>query len=142
MPCPFGQGFSLGVFAGAWAVVFVGWTLLTERATRNRANLMNLVAAGCAALILSLPAVLPIVRDISTDHTLDELVINEESTGQTDLLAYFVPPRLHPLFGSTTASIYDKFPKNHQWMPYLGYVALGLAIFGAIRANGRRAFGG
>lgn len=129
------SGLQLGVFAGAWVVVFVGWTLLTERATRNQVNFMNLVAAGFVALILSLPAVLPIVREINTGYALEDLVINEESTGQTDVLAYFVPPRLHPLFGSTTAPLYDKFPKNHQWMPYLGYIALGLAIFGAVRAG-------
>jgi hypothetical protein len=67
----------------------------------------------------------------------DDLIADEQAWGQTDLLAYAVPITYHPIFGSIVQPIYERFVKNQAWMPYLGYAAVALAVWGATRLRRR-----
>ena len=63
-------------------------------------------------------------------QSISELQTGEFDDTQTDALAYFIPTRYHPVFGSALEETYPNLGKNNLWMPYLGYVALALSIIG------------
>ena len=70
------------------------------------------------------------------------MIADEQTWGQTDLAAYFVPMTYHPVLGPIVQPLYDNFVKNRAWMPYLGLVPLLLAVWGALRQKRRAAVGG
>jgi len=115
--------------------VLVDWLALRREWTRGAwARLIVGVAIG---LVLSLPIIFPAVQLFTQAATPDELIADEQTWGQTDLAAYFVPMTYHPVFGSIVQPLYDNFVKNRAWMPYLGFVPLALAIWGALRQKRR-----
>ncbi|HET7378119.1 MAG TPA: hypothetical protein VFK30_15505, partial [Anaerolineae bacterium] len=65
------------------------------------------------------------------------LIADEQTWGQTDLLAYVVPMTYHPVFGPLVVPLYDNFTKNQAWMPYLGFTVIGLAGWGIARSKRR-----
>jgi hypothetical protein len=120
--------------------VLVDWLALRRewaRDARGRGAWTRLIAGAAIGLVLSLPIVLPAARLYTQAASPDELIANEQTWGQTDLAAYFVPMTYHPVFGSIVQPLYENFVKNRAWMPYLGYVPLLLAVWGALRARRR-----
>ncbi len=59
----------------------------------------------------------------------------EEGWAQTDLLAYVVPNRFHPLIGPSVAPLYARFRKNRGHIAFLGYTTLLLTAYGTTRAR-------
>jgi hypothetical protein len=125
------------VLGGAVFALFmlVDWLALRQEWTRGA--WLRLIAGVAIGLVLSLPIVLPAAQLITQAATPDELIADEQTWGQTDLAAYFVPMTYHPLFGSIVQPLYENFVKNRAWMPYLGIVPLLLAVWGALRARRR-----
>ncbi len=134
------SGLQLGLLVGLWAWAYVAWTWGTEREVRRRQTARALALAAVIAVLLSFPAVAPVLRLKGPLVAAQDLLINDWETGQTDLLAYFLPPRTHPLFGPWVSSTYDHFSKNFSWIPYLGVVPISLAIFAAWKQRRRARF--
>ncbi|HSD82939.1 MAG TPA: hypothetical protein VLG46_03725, partial [Anaerolineae bacterium] len=120
------------VLGGAVLALFVMVDWLVLRREWVRGAWRRLIIGAALGLLLSLPIVLPAARLFTQATTSDELIADEQTWGQTDLAAYFVPMTYHPLLGSLVRPLYDNFVKNRAWMPYLGFVPLFLAVWGAL----------
>ena len=125
------------VLGGAVFALFVLVDWLALRREWVRGAWLRLIAGAALGLVLSLPIVLPAAQLFTQATSPDELIADEQTWGQTDLAAYFVPMTYHPIFGSIVQRLYDNFVKNRAWMPYLGIVPLLLAVWGALRAKRR-----
>jgi hypothetical protein len=111
--------------------VLVDWILLRREWTRGA--WARLIAGAAFGLLLSLPIVLPAASLYLEAEVPDALIADEQTWGQTDLAAYFVPMTHHPVFGRSVRHVYKSFVKNQAWMPYLGFVPLLLALWGIVR---------
>jgi hypothetical protein len=115
--------------------VLVDWLVLRREWTRGAWT--RLIVGAALGLLLSLPIILPAASLFTQAATPDELIADEQTWGQTDLAAYFVPMTYHPLLGPLVQPLYENFVKNRAWMPYLGIVPLLLAVWGALRQKRR-----
>lgn len=63
----------------------------------------------------------------------------ESITYSTDLLSFFIPCRLHPIFGGMVSPIYNNFLGNYsEHTTYIGYTVLLLSIFAFIKLKKQR----
>ena len=127
------SGFQLAVLLALWTMAYIGWHILrgADSRTGYRRFCPRIIGiaglVGIVTLVLSGPAVLPVVRDwhrvTGAAATFDESMIK-----QTDLLAYLLPPTYHSLAGRHMAGLYERFVNNKEYMPYLGYTVLALSL--------------
>jgi hypothetical protein len=115
--------------------ILVDWLVLRRDWTRGA--WARLIVGAALGLLLSLPILLPAAGLFTQAATPDELIADEQTWGQTDLAAYFVPMTYHPLLGPIVQPLYKNFVKNRAWMPYLGIAPLLLAVWGALRQKRR-----
>lgn len=125
------------VLGGVVFALFVAVDWLTVRREWARGSIGRLIVAGALGLLLALPIVLPAAQLFTEAASPDELIADEQTWGQTDLAAYFVPMTYHPVFGPLVQPLYKNFAKNQAWMPFLGYGVLALSIWGALKAKRR-----
>ncbi len=128
------------VVAFTWLAIFLPFDFIAQRRRVRVSTLARLAVIGLGALIVSLPLLLPAVSDVLQGQSVQELQTGDFDNTQTDAAAYFLPTRLHPVFGNALETTYRDLGKNNLWMPYLGYAALLLAIVGVL-AQRRRALG-
>src|SRR5207247_370369 len=89
-----------------------------------------LLVLAVAAAPFVLPMALSPVRDNILIRTLWET-----TSFSADLLAFFLPSPANPVFGKLTEAIYGHFTGNpYEQTVYLGYVLLGLSLWGVLRA--------
>ncbi|WP_342679606.1 hypothetical protein [Methanofollis sp. UBA420] len=63
----------------------------------------------------------------------------EAVTYSTDLLSFFLPSQMHPVFGSIVAPIYNNFSGNMtEHTTYIGYAVLMLTIFAVLKLRSSR----
>lgn len=127
----------LAVLLTLWTAVYLTLFFLINRhalAQQNRLpNIMtHLIVGTIIGLVLSGPVLFPLLRD-GSDLFKSATEFEEGFQQQTDLLAYLVPPTYNPLWGDKFVSTYEKFTANQAFMPYIGFITLGLAIIGVIR---------
>jgi hypothetical protein len=79
------------------------------------------------------PLATPVARALLRQDDVEEVLFTDTTNEQTDVLAYVLPTRYHPLWGSAAEKIYDNFLHNKVYVPFLGYTALALALYGAIK---------
>ncbi|MBI5563474.1 MAG: hypothetical protein HY870_01170 [Chloroflexi bacterium] len=132
------------VLGGVVFAIFVAVDWLVARRDwasdlHGRGAIGRLLAAAVFGLILSLPIVLPAAQLFTQADSPDALIADEQTWGQTDLAAYFVPMTYHPVFSRLVRPLYKNFAKNQAWMPFLGYSVLALSIWGAVKARRRSA---
>ncbi len=125
------------VLGGVVFAIFVAVDWLVARREWARGSIGRLIVAGALGLILSLPIILPAAQLFTQAASPDELIADEQTWGQTDLAAYFVPMTYHPLLGPLVKPVYENFVKNQAWMPFLGYSVILLSIWGAVKAKRR-----
>lgn len=105
----------LGLFA-LWRWREMPWRLL-------------LLSGGLAGLFMA-PLFVPLVIGQLGDQYPQDIFV-EAPPAQTDLLAYVVPGRYHPVWG---AAVYDRFYQsfdvNRFFVPSIGYTTLLLALLG------------
>jgi len=108
---------------------------LTDRAKLN-SNWKPLLAGFITAIVLLIPAsLLMFGEQSSTQSTLDSLLREgEESTMQTDLLAYLIPSQSHPAFGNISEKLYDRLYESRslsrRFPAYIGGSVVILALLG------------
>jgi len=113
--------------------LYVLWRCLGEKACRTRRSLGLLVVVGLAAAVLMAPLAAPVATTYLDEGNREEILIDEEISGQTDLLAYVLPTRDHPLWNDAAARVYENFVHNRVYVPFLGYTVLALAFYGAVK---------
>lgn len=113
--------------------VYLICVLPRQHTAWRRTVLLLLLGGGIAAMAL-IPPALRLVRQQRVAPA-DLLLEEEESTMQTDLLAYLTPSPDHPVLGSLTRSLYDRYyadrSAGRRFSAYIGVTALALMFFGA-----------
>lgn len=127
------------IMGGVIIGLSVLYTCATQRACRTRLALSRLALAGVVAGTLLLPMTLPIVGQLTRQHP-EDIFLDEQDIGQTDVLAYVLPPRDHPLSSEATLQLSENLVINQTYVPFLGYVTLALAILGALSNRQQAAF--
>lgn len=123
------QLFVLALFPAA---IYLLYSLLAEREYWNQRTWGRLVLIGVlTAIVLAYP-LFPLVREQLAGDYPDDVFIDEQTENQTDLLAYILPNTNHVLRKRYLPDILT----TH--VAFVGYTALGVGIYGAVRA-GRRA---
>lgn len=150
---PLKYGFLLGLFLLAqslsefifasflilFSIAFVIYKIISGRGKieNRKSKIKNLL---CAALVFVLP-MLPIFAALFAD-TVSEGDFIQQGLGfsnifSADVLGFFIPSQLHPLFGSLQSLV--SFPYIN--FMYLGFVALALAIIAVIKIKPARIWG-
>lgn len=139
------SGLQLALLLALWTVVYVPWFLLArpgdERpdAKVGARRIGQLCLMLLVAVFLSLPILIPLAQARAA-LTGASTAFQAGATGQTDLLAYLIPPTYHPLWGTAVQPLYDRFVANRTTMAYLGFVAVGLALYGGWRRRRQASF--
>jgi len=134
------SGLQLALLLALWTLVYMGWWFIATRPTPWRAIGMAGVAAF-SALLLSLPILVPVIKNWGEiGHAQTPLI--EQTTRQTDLLAYFIPPTYNTLVGPRLARLYERFIANQALMPYPGFAVLALTVVALLRQHKRALFWG
>ncbi len=87
-----------------------------------------------------LPAALPVIVGQLTRAHPEDIFLDEQGTGQTDVLAYLLPTPDHPLSNDAIQQLPENLLINQIYTPFLGYAALALAIFGTVSRRRRASF--
>jgi hypothetical protein len=117
------------IMGGVTISLYLLCSWLGERSYRTRRTLGLLVLAGLVAGALMAP--LAIVQLTQTPPK--DIFVDEQTLGQTDLLAYVLPSRYHPLWGDAVSRLYENFIVNRIYVPFLGYTTVALALYGAAK---------
>ncbi len=120
------------IMGGVVIGLYVLYACVTQRACRTRRVFSLLALVGVVAGLLLLPVTLPVVVGQLTREHPEDIFLDEQDTGQTDVLAYLLPTRDHPLSSEATRQLSENLLINQSYIPFLGYVTLALAIFGTL----------
>jgi hypothetical protein len=114
-------------------VRFVERTRWTAETSRQSLLLVVLI------VLTVTPFLWPIIREqLTTDATY--MAADIEAARGNDLLSFFLPNRLHPVFGSLVLEINARIGYTRNTPAYLGYVALILAIVGLVANRSQTRF--
>ncbi len=121
------------IMAAPMIGLYVLFVLMTDKDTRTWHILkLLLLIMGVTALCL-LPLVAPMLAS-QINRTFPEDLFVDEDLYVTDLSAFIVPSRYHPLWGRQAFQITWRFAGNMVYVPFLGYTTLALSILGSIGA--------
>jgi len=130
-------GWNLALYLVIWTGWIGGYALLTRAGTFRRV----LGVLACVFLIggvVLLPLLAPMLTGrVEAEDTLGDL---QQDWMQTDLLAFVVPNRSHPLWGQAVAPIYDQMGRPRR-VVHLGYTVMALFGYGLARRSVRRRIG-
>jgi hypothetical protein len=123
------------IFAAVLMALYLGYSLLFERDRWNRRTVLALAAIGLGTAVCVSPLAYPLIAGLTDGDTSSQILTEQQEWAQTDLLAYAIPNRYHPLFGHQVAPIYERFRKNRGHIAFLGYTVLLLGGYGIVRAR-------
>ena len=130
------------VFIFAWMALgtYVIALLLFER-RRFTWRTLRLIALTCAvALLLVMPGLFPLLQVQLSGQADTSIYVPIEERAQTDAIAYIVPNRLQPVYGHFFTSFYDRFKKNRNFVAFLGFSVIALAIVGLLKSRRKTLF--
>jgi hypothetical protein len=79
------------------------------------------------------PLAMPVASALLARDDAGDVLFTEAVSGQTDLLAYVLPTRYHPLWNEAVGRLYQNLAHNRVYVPFLGYTTIALALYGALR---------
>jgi hypothetical protein len=98
-------------------------------------HLRSVTVALLVLVVAAAPFVLPLMISPARDSIVNRS-LTESTMYAADLLAFFVPSPTNPVFGKLTGPMYRHFTGNpYEQTVYLGYILLGLAVFGVLRSS-------
>ncbi|MEM7797909.1 MAG: glycosyltransferase family 39 protein [Chloroflexota bacterium] len=99
----------------------------------------NILPALAIPIFFILFALSPILLNFSSsDLSTSAVSAGETVSGSTDLAAYVIPSRYHPLWGEAVKPLTTNFVVNHIFTPYIGLGTFFLALCGLIFAPRRK----
>lgn len=107
---------------------------------RRRAVWLGLLAAAAAALVLIVPFIIPYVRMMAAGG-LSRSIVEMESWSM-NFYDFFLPNLLHPVWGKALTPVF--YEQARMWVEHgvsLGYIAMGLALYGFLRRRRQPAAG-
>ncbi|MBN1813303.1 MAG: hypothetical protein JXA14_15815 [Anaerolineae bacterium] len=85
-----------------WAALWLIYGLVFERHVWNRKTVKALLLAVVTCVLIAGPLLAPLVMGFFDPETSQDLTASTPGEKRTDLLAYFVPSRYHPLLSQKT----------------------------------------
>ncbi len=117
-----------------WALLYLLYGLVWERERWKPGSGRHLLLLTVVAALALAPLLWPIVREQLTADATYMAVDVAEGRGN-DLLSFFTPNRLHPVFGPLVLETNARIGYTRNSPAYLGYVALVLALIGLVAAG-------
>jgi len=125
---------NLLIMGGVVIGLYLLYKCLTDKVCRTRRTVGLLLLMGLVAAGLMAPLATPAVVAQLTRAYPEDAFIDQQATAQTDLLAYVLPSRYHPVWGETAFQLYKGFIGGTRTRaPFLGYTAIVLALFGTVK---------
>ncbi|MEE8392249.1 MAG: glycosyltransferase family 39 protein [Anaerolineae bacterium] len=121
------------IMGGVAIGLYLLYKFLGEKSCRTRRSLGLLVLLGFVSGALMAPLATPIAIAYLSQTDPSDVLIDEATSGQTDLLAFVLPSRNHPLWSDVTSQIYENFIVNKVYVAFLGYTTIALALYGTVR---------
>ncbi|MBN1977785.1 MAG: hypothetical protein JW918_10315 [Anaerolineae bacterium] len=125
---------------GMLTALWLAYSLACERAVWSWRSIRNLAIIGLVLLALAGPFFFPMAAYFVKGGELADTLTEQDDYRQTDVLAYLVPSRYHPLLGLPYLFYGKHFYYNRNWQPTPGYVVLFLLGYAFVRRSRRRAF--
>ncbi len=122
------------IFSALWMAVYLFHAAVWERVRLGWTNLSAFLVMGVVALLVVSPLLLPLVQGRLSDGGRQWLDVPIDEAHSTDVLAFFIPSRRHPIIGALVESIQDRIGRRQV---FLGYVTLALAVVGALKGRRR-----
>lgn len=122
------------IFAALWGAIYLFHAAVWERARLRWTNLSAFVIMGTAALLVLSPLLLPLIQARLGGAGEGWLDVAVDEAHSTDILAFFVPSRRHPILGALVEPIHERIGRRQV---FLGYVPLALALVGALKGGHR-----
>jgi hypothetical protein len=118
------------------AGIYALYALLAERNIFRWRTFGLLAVATILSIIIMLPLAAPlIVGQLTREHP-EDLYVEAASTDSTDALAYVIPSRYQRVWGETIYELgYQRFTRNKDFTPFIGYTTLLLALIAVIRSR-------
>jgi hypothetical protein len=120
------------IMAAPLVGLYVLFVLITNKSTRTWQMLKLLLLIIVVTGLCLLPLMAPLIVSQLT-RTYPEDLFVDEVLYVTDLLGFIVPSRYHPLWGDKAFGIAWPFAGNKNYVPFLGFTTLVLAIIGTLR---------
>jgi hypothetical protein len=99
-----------------------------------------LVVSGLVAAGLMAPFLFPVLQYQAIRGNPEELLLSDEVAYGSDLLAYLLPSRYHPLWGRSIMGAVARLAGNAIYVRSIGFVPFGLALVGAFAQWRKAAF--
>ena len=117
------------------------WRLWREKHPGLRKLLkpaFGIAAMGLAVGLLFSPLIIPMAAEAATADYMRP-TFEENVVLSADLLAFFTPSELHPLWGQAVLPLYQTFTTTtSERLVFAGIMPLALAIYGAVKYRRRR----
>jgi hypothetical protein len=130
-------GWNLFLYLVIWTAFVGGYAWLTRMGSVWR--LVSVLARTFLIGTLALsPLLIPLlVGRLGAEETLGDV---QQDRTQTDLLAYVLPNRFHPVWGPVVEPVYLQLGKPSR-VVYVGYTVMALLGYGLLRGSVRRRTG-
>lgn len=129
----------LMIMVAGWTILYIAYARLFERNKWTPGTTRSLILLALLATLAILPFLWPVIREHAAADA-SYMTVQVEEGRSNDLLSFLTPTRLHPVFASLAQEINVKIGYTRNSPAYLGYVALGLGIVGAITARRQARF--
>jgi hypothetical protein len=121
------------IMGGMVIGLYLLYRCLTDKACRTWRTLRLLALVGLVAAALMAPLAVPMAAAQLTRTYPEDIFIDQQTQGQTDLLAYVLPNRNLSLWGDVAYRLYKGFKVDKVRIPFLGYTAIVLALYGMLK---------
>lgn len=124
--------FTFASFLALFTAVYLAYLWFADRrAVWNRAFAVRLAALGAVFLVGFAPVLTAMLQEMRLEGDYMMSGWGFADVFSADLLGFFVPSTLHPVFGAWAATVSQSFTYTN--FVYVGYTVLALAIFAALR---------
>jgi hypothetical protein len=124
--------FTFASFLVLFTAVYLAYLWFADRQTiLNRAFAVRLAVLGAVFLVGFAPVLTAMLQEMRVEGDYMMSGWGFADVFSADLLGFFVPSTLHPIFGAWAAAVSQRFTYTN--FVYVGYTVLALAIFAALR---------
>jgi hypothetical protein len=111
-----------------WAALWLSYSLVFERSCWSNETVKALLLAAVTCILIAGPLLAPLVSGFFDPDISQDLTASTPTEKRTDLLAYFVPSRYHPLLSQKTVfkGLYKDVVNFWERSASVGYGALVL----------------
>ncbi len=117
---------------------YVFYLFISDKVKRTRRVVVLLLGGGLLAMLLMAPLAAPLIRDQLSRESSNEVDV-VELEGGTDLLSYVISPETYnhywqdAIFRLPLEYPYQNIAASFNYVPFLGYLTLLLALYGTIK---------